>query len=69
MTVIITVEGGVVQSVDADGEVNAIIVDYDTDGIPAEEVDHLYESECAIHCTPVAVNRELVNDVRKALFQ
>ena len=72
--IIITVEGGLVQSVNANCPINCLVVDLDTDGADKEDLVDLYEDgDPALVCNfPAEVNPHRVPelfDVFERLFK
>lgn len=55
-TIIITMEGGIIQSVnqDTDEEIDVAIIDYDTEGVEKEEIHQIPQEDGSINETAEA---------------
>ena len=67
-TILIEIEGGLVTSITASSEVNAVIIDRDTEGADEREITEL-DGECIWHEAEVAVDREAVQKTLTKFYE
>lgn len=63
MKQIIVMNGGIIQNIISDGDIDVKIVDYDTEGADIKELIKVYEDDAFVFSPQVEVNIDEVNDI------
>lgn len=63
MKQIIVMNGGLIQNIISEGDIDVTIVDYDTEGADVKELMKVYKDDAYVFSPQVEVNIDEVNDI------